>query len=114
MPRRATHPGGAAGLVRFMSCEDGRLKGPRGIALCHQRLASMLSANVVGAAAAPASAAGMNVQRNLYMDASTDTSDRGSHRGFHLHHQKPTICGSSQGMCGFLRAQWWFCLGVAL
>lgn len=50
-PRRAAHPGGAAGLVRFMSREDGRLRGPRGIALCHQRLASMLSANVVGAAA---------------------------------------------------------------
>lgn len=113
-PRRAAHPGGAAGLVRFMSREDGRLKGPRGIALCHQRLASMLSANVVGAAAAPASAAGMNTQRNLYMDASTDTWDGRSHHGVHLHHQNPTVRGSGQGMCGFLRAQWRFCLGVAL
>lgn len=97
-----------------MSREDGRLKGPRGISLCHQRLASTLPANVVGAAAALASAAGINAQRNLYMDASTDTSDRCFHHGFHLHHQKPTICGSDQGMGGFLRAQWWFCLGVAL
>lgn len=63
--RRATHPGGAAGLVRFMSREDGRLKGPPGISLCHQRLASMLLANVVGVAASPASAAGINAPRKF-------------------------------------------------
>lgn len=60
--RRATHPGGAAGLVRFMSREDGRLKGPQGISLCHQHLASMLPANVVGVAAALASQQKKNAQ----------------------------------------------------
>lgn len=71
-----SRPGGAAGLVRFMSCVDGRLKGPAGISLCHQRLASTLPANVVGAAASMASAAGINAARkNLYTDAFADTSD---------------------------------------
>lgn len=46
-----SRPGGAAGLVRFMLREDGRLKAPAGISLCHQRLASTPPANVVGAAA---------------------------------------------------------------
>ena len=38
----ASHRGAAAGLVRFMSCEDGRLRSPPGISLCHQHLASTL------------------------------------------------------------------------
>lgn len=69
--RPAAHPGGAAGLVCFMSREDGRMKGPPGIPLCHQHLASTLSANVVGAAASLASAAGINALRRF---ASTDPS----------------------------------------
>lgn len=34
--------GAAAGLVRFMLREDGRLRSPAGVSLCHQRLASTL------------------------------------------------------------------------
>lgn len=42
MLRWTTHSGAAAGLVHFMSCEDGYLKSPPGISLCHQHLASTL------------------------------------------------------------------------
>lgn len=42
MLRRASHLRAAVGLVRFMSGEDGRLKSPPGISLCHQHLASAL------------------------------------------------------------------------
>lgn len=40
--RLASHLRAAAGLVRFMSREDGRLRSPPGISLCHQHLASTL------------------------------------------------------------------------
>lgn len=35
----------SAGPVHFISCEDGHLRSPRGMALCHQHLASILPRN---------------------------------------------------------------------
>lgn len=113
--RRATHPGGAAGLVRFMSREDGRLKGPPGISLCHQRLASMLPRKCRRRGCLAGLRRRNKRAEKICARTCPQTFQTHAHtHGSDLRHQKPTICASDQRMYGFLWVQWWFCVEVAL